>query len=486
MRRKPSRPVRGSFSRLAGLLSVPFVLSAVPGSAQPQSLFGPPAFFAAGNQPIAIVSGDLNADQIPDLVIANFLQENVAVLLGVGDGSFGAPTFYGVGGRPDAVAAADLNGDRILDLVAPHGGMTGRVSVLLGIGDGTFAPRTSNLVGAAPSSVAIADLNGDRIADLAVADEASSDVAILLGVGDGTFGPASFYASGSMPKDVAIADLNGDQIPDLATAAMNADRVGVLLGLGDGTFGPPAFYVVGDQPWSLSIGDLNDDEALDLAVANPGYAGPDNICVLLGVGNGTFQPATFYDVGDGPCSIAMADFYSDGVLDVVFVNKYWDDVGVMLGNGNGTLDTASYYPAGDGTRDLVVGDFDGNQILDLAVADSDADCIAILLGNTNEAEVDGPPDAPLLSRLSSVGPNPLSVWTAIDFVLSEPVRAQLRVFDANGRLVSSLLDQDCPAGRNRVVWDLSQGGATHVPTGTYFLTLDTQSHRGVRRITVVR
>ncbi len=462
------------------------VLAIGMGPAGAESLFDPPTFYPTGNEPMCIVAGDLDGDQTLDLVTADYTAQDVAVLLGTGDGSFGPPSFYEVGGRPLAVAMGDLNGDHILDLASPRGGMTARVAILLGIGDGTFAPRTTYLVGSGPSSVAIADLNGDSIPDLAVADEVSSDVAILLGVGDGTFGPASFYASGSMPCDVAIGDLNGDQVPDLVTAAMNADRVGVLLGLGDGTFGPPSFYVAGDQPWSVALGDFDGNLSLDIVVANPGYSGLDNIAVLLNLGDGTFEPAHFYGVGNGPFDVAVADFYSVGILDLVVANEYWDEVAVLAGYGNGTFRQPTYYYAGDGANAVVIGEFDGNQIPDLAVADRNTNCVAILSGNSDPAGVDGSPHAPLFSRLSSVSPNPVSRRATIDFDLRVPARAQLRILDVSGRVVDCLLDQECPAGDQRVIWDLSQGQPVRIPVGTYFLALDVGGRKTVQRITVVR
>jgi hypothetical protein len=50
-------------------------------------------------------------------------------------------------------------------------------------------------------------------------------------------------------------------------------------------------YGVGDEPESVAIGDLNGDGALDLAVAN--YTSND-VSVLLGNGDGTFQTAMNY------------------------------------------------------------------------------------------------------------------------------------------------------------------------------------------------
>lgn len=483
---EPARGMKAPYARRTGFLLTLFTLSAAFWSAQSQPPFGPPEFYPVGLEPIDIAIGDFNGDQIPDLVTAHHRQAEIAIVPGLGDRSFGPPTFVGVGGAQHDVTCGDLNGDQILDLALPFGGTVGRVSVLLGIGDGTFGPRTSYYVGSSPISVEVVDLNGDQISDLVVSNFGSDNLAVLLGYGDGTFGPASFYDCGSMPRDVAVGDLNGDRIPDLVTAAMNSDRVGVLLGAGDGTFGPLNLYVAGEQPWSVALGDFNGDEVLDIAVTNSGYPGLDFLGVLLGVGDGTFETVTFYRVGDGPHTIAIADFYSDGVLDLIVANEYSDTVSVLLGNGNGTFGPPTNYWTGNGPSSVAVGDLDGNQIPDLALADANEDAVAIFLGAAGGAGVDGSLQAPLFSRLSSVSPNPISGQATIDFDLREPTRARLRILDVNGRVVNCLLDQNCLAGGNRIVWDLSQGGALQMPVGTYFLSLDAGGHKSVQRITIVR
>ncbi len=52
------------------------------------------------------------------------------------------------------------------------------------------------------------------------------------------FNPSLEYAAGNYPCSIAIGDLDGDSFPDLATAISDDDNVAVLFGNGDGTFQP--------------------------------------------------------------------------------------------------------------------------------------------------------------------------------------------------------------------------------------------------------
>ena len=61
-------------------------------------------------------------------------------------------------------------------------------------------------------------------------------------------------------------------------------------------------------------GDFNGDGRLDLAVAN---YGDNTVSVLLGKGDGTFQPQVTYAVGSNPGAIVAGDFNGDGRTDLV-------------------------------------------------------------------------------------------------------------------------------------------------------------------------
>jgi hypothetical protein len=135
------------------------------------------------------------------------------------------------------------------------------------------------------------------------------------------------FPAGDWPFSVAIGDVNGDGAPDLAVANCDSDNVSVLLGNGDGTFQTAVNYGTGGWPYSVAIGDVNGDDAPDLAVAN---CDSDNVSVLLGNGDGTFQTAVNYLAGHGPSSVAIDDVNGDGTPDLAVANCYSDNVSVLI------------------------------------------------------------------------------------------------------------------------------------------------------------
>src|SRR5208337_2989314 len=195
--------------------------------------FQPQQTYPTGNQQQAyfIVVADFNGDGIPDLAVADplFPHTTVSVLLGNGDGSFGPPQNYAAGSQPLQIVTGDFNGDGIPDLAVSN--TPDQVSVLLGNGDGSFQPPTQYSAGFDTNGLAVTDFNGDGILDLVVANEdAPGTVRVLLGNGDGTFQPQLTYPAGFGPGGVAVADFNGDGVPDVAAVSNNRDTVSILLG----------------------------------------------------------------------------------------------------------------------------------------------------------------------------------------------------------------------------------------------------------------
>ncbi len=200
-----------------------------------------------------------------------------------------------------------------------------------------------------------------------------------------TFQPQQTYAAGPGPNSVAVGDFNGDGIPDLAAVSVNPldfldSTVSVLLGKGDGTFQPLQAYATGLDPGFVAVGDFNGDGIPDLATAN---RGDNTVSVLLGNGDGTFQAQQTYPVGIVPQSVAVGDFNGDGIADLAASNGGDNTVSVLLGNGDGTFQAQQTYPVGLVPQSVAVGDFNEDGILDLATANIGDQTVSVLLGNGN-------------------------------------------------------------------------------------------------------
>jgi hypothetical protein len=90
------------------------------------------------------------------------------------------------------------------------------------------------------------------------------------------------------------------------------------------------------------------------------------------------------------------------------------------------------------------------------------------------ADAAGAP-APVANRLGASRPNPFSIdtrATEIVFSLATPAHARIRLFDAVGRLVATLVDANLPAGEHRALWDGKTARGEEAAAGTYFYRLD--------------
>ncbi|MGD0921682.1 MAG: choice-of-anchor D domain-containing protein [Terriglobia bacterium] len=343
--------------------------------------------YSTGALPVAVVSGDFNGDGKLDVAVASKQDNNVAILLGKGDGTFQAAAAYATGLSPSGVVAGDFNSDSKLDLAVTNSA-DNTVSILLGNGDGTFQGQTTLATGTNPTSVTAADLNADNKLDLVVTNAGNNTVSVLLGNGDGTFQTPGVFATGAYPVSATVGDFNRDGSPDLAVANLNGDTVSILLGNGNGTFGTQTAYPTGDYPTAVIAEDFNGDNKLDLAVAdsNCDAAGTCSatgfVSVLLGNGNGTFQPHVQYASGSGPQALLVADFNRDGKLDLAVANAGENTVSVFIGQGNGTFGTRNdQSTGGTSPSSVVTADFNGDSNTDVAVVNQGSNTVTVSLGN---------------------------------------------------------------------------------------------------------
>ena len=151
-------------------------------------------------------------------------------------------------------------------------------------------------------------------------------------------GQAVNYSTAGYPNFVSTADVNADGTPDILCGGQS---ITVLLGNGDGTFQPAALYAAPGGSRNVVAADVDGDGVMDLlAAAITNQDG--EVEVLRGNGDGTFAKGVGYP--GTPClyAIAVADFNRDGRVDVVTSTDGATcdgngDIALLLGNGDGTF-----------------------------------------------------------------------------------------------------------------------------------------------------
>jgi hypothetical protein len=94
--------------------------------------------------------------------------------------------------------------------------------------------------------------------------------------------------------------------------------------------------------------------------------------------------------------------------------------------------------------------------------------------------------APSLTCLLGADPNPFTQGTAVHYQLDQGRWVAVRIFDAQGRLVRTLVDGSVGAGRQTAAWDGRDGRNRQVPAGVYFVKMTAGSYEHVSKTVRLR
>src|SRR5262245_6124402 len=204
---------------------------------------------------------------------------------------------------------------------------------------------------------------------------------------DGSFSrrvEAYILPAANVPRDFLLADFDNDGNLDLLLNDAGVDLI-LLIGKGNGTFQPPTNLGLNALAFP-AVADLNADGRLDIVAATREGAA----MVFLGVGDGTFTAGVTLDtltnpIGQRRGQIMIGDLNRDGKLDIAvasvldYTTTDTGNLDVFLGRGDGTFADPIRNP-NVGVWRGALGDFNGDGFLDYAGDRYSPEAVEIWLG----------------------------------------------------------------------------------------------------------
>jgi hypothetical protein len=250
--------------------------------------------------------------------------------------------------------------------------------------DPLFYARIDFEAGSFPNFMVSRDFDNDHDLDLVVTNMSLSGTdsfSVLLNSGDGAFSlPVSYGVISVWTFNPVIApDLDDDQDYDLVISNnihMGYGKISVSFNNGDGTFQDAVYYDVGEQPVSTKAIDLDSDGDLDLAVAN---RDSDSVSIFINYGDGSFQDARTYYVMHTIVSQTAVDLNGDSYIDLAYCGG--SGVSVLLNHGEGTFPQPVFYAAGHYPFLILADDIDNDIDPDLVICNNNSHDVSILKNN---------------------------------------------------------------------------------------------------------
>ncbi len=94
---------------------------------------------------------------------------------------------------------------------------------------------------------------------------------------------------------------------------------------------------------------------------------------------------------------------------------------------------------------------------------------------------------PIVTYLNAARPNPVTNGLAhISFSIAEPTKASLKIYDASGRLIRTLMNNKLNVGNYNLSWNGTDDHNNNVAEGIYFYTLTTDNNNYTKKLVFTR
>ena len=326
--------------------------------------------------------------------------------------------------------------------------------------------------------------------------------------------------------NITIGDLDDFNGMDVIISSYNAKFWGFLINDGQGNLSPPIYHNLNFSPTDIKSGKLNEDNFDDIAIGGADFTikfsqgtgfqtltfgagvmdieiadldndgdndivGFDDLYFVTQVtffentGNSTFYAHDNWEFTPGCYYLTVSDFNNDSLPDLFFHANSDNGMYIYYNLGGFEFDSPEYFPFtnyGESSRRSASADFDNNGFNDLVIVRSLGEQlpvgnVTILFNDGNGnfvedpiTEIKNPKSKNQIPNLVCY-PNPFKTETTITFSMDEKGKAQLQVFDLNGKLVQTITNKELQKGKSEFKWNGTDKNGKRLQPGIYMIHL---------------
>jgi len=360
------------------------------------------------DDPVAVTSGDFDADGRADLAFVSGTQDQMQALLNTGTtvADMTLTTAEATSFGPVDVAAIRMSGgvdghELIVACagdgsVQSDGSLYGQLDFFSYSGAGvrsTFAFDQTVPVAGKPGQVKPGSVGSGKGSRRAVGSLRGTNEVVVLSESGGVWSESQRVTVGAEPLDLVMQDVDGDGDDDVLVGNHGSNTVSLLTGEPDGTLGDQQVFEAGEGPQSLTLLDYDGDDDLDLALLSMGASGSTLVSLyrndtVPADGIVTLSLEQSLDEGAAVSLLAAGQLHGDGGDDLVTVQgaagvRSTASVSIRTADGGSPCQGDA---TGDGSVDIndilyvigawgtAEGDLDGD-------GDGDVDDLLVVISN---------------------------------------------------------------------------------------------------------